>query len=217
MFQLWFTWSLRPHLENRDTENQKIFERRRSDSRSTTPFQIPVSSPWKSERKVPNILRKSPSKDVKTTKTNPTAKEQESKGKKSLDKEKERKVEKPSSKEQESEGKKSSDRKRKVTVGQKIPKETLSEVLKVQNPEMKKKKSAPTFEQLAVESEKILASIKMTQATKESFSSKEQSGSEGNSSKDSKEPANASKFGLTRSSFFVFNNKLPFGQFEEDI
>merc|ERR1712038_517975 len=83
--------------------------------------------------------------------------------------------------------------------------------------ELKKKKPVPTFEQLVADSEKILATLRMTQATTASDSSKEKSDSRGNSSKNLKEPTNTSKFGLTRSSFFVFDNKLPFGCFEEDI
>ena len=65
----------------------------------------------------------------------------------------------------------------------------MSDVLKVQNPELKKKKSAPTFEQLAADSKKILATIKMTKATTGSVSSKEKAVSNGNSNKDFKEPA----------------------------
>ena len=177
---------------NSKNEKPKSGEKRRSDSKSQ---QIPASSPRKTERKVPNILRKSPSKDVKMGKPKPPEKEQESKGKKSSEKE------------------------RGVKVAQKKTKESVSDMLKVQDPaqglveggdkEMKKKNSAPTFEQLVADSEKILATLKMTQTT----TANEKPVSKG---KNSKEPRNASKFGLTRSSFFVFNNKLPFGCFEED-
>merc|ERR1712150_35341 len=99
--------------------------------------------------------------------------------------------------EQESKGKKSSDKEREIKVAPKIAKETVSDVLKVQNPEMKKKKSAPTFEQLAADSKKILATIKMTQPTTGSVASKEKAVSDGKSNKDFKETSNVSKFGLT--------------------
>ena len=78
---------------------------------------------------------------------------------------------------------------------------------------MSQKKSAPTFEQLVADSEKILATIKMTQATTGGVSAKEKSVSK----KELNEPTYTSKFGLSRSSFSVFYNKLPFGCFEEDI
>ena len=173
----------------------KRYEKRRTDSKSQ---QILTSSPRKSERKVPNILCKSPSKDVKNGKIKPPTEQQEFKGKKSSEKEKD---------------------KRRIKVAQKSPKESVSYVLNVQDPpqglmergntEIKKNKSAPIFEQLLADSEKILATLRMTQATtpNEKPVSKV---------KNSKEPINASKFGLTRTSFFVFNNKLPFGCFEED-
>ena len=89
----------------------------------------------------------------------------------------------------------------------------MSDVLKVQHHETNQKKSTPTFEQLVADSEKILATIKMAPATTGSVSAKEKPMSE----KELNEPTNTSKFGLSRSSFSVFYNKLPFGCFEEDI
>ena len=204
------------------SEKPKTDEKRRTDSKSQ---QIPVSSPRKSERKVPNILRRSPSKVVKVDKIKPPAKEDESKGKKSSGKEIEKKIENLPAKTHESKVKKSSEKEKGVKVSQKSSKE--SDLLKVQDTseglvedgkkELKKKKPVPTFEQLVADSEKILATLRMTQATTASDSSKEKSDSRGNSSKNLKEPTNTSKFGLNRSSFFVFDNKLPFGCFEEDI
>ena len=234
--------------------------------RGGSPHPGETSSPRKGERKVPNILRKSPSKDVKTGTTKPSAKEKESKSKKPTDREKEKKVEKPlpkeqeskemksaekekpsskwkkstekevekpSSKEKESKGKKYVDKEKEkkvekpsikeqdiergLKVAPRIHKKSLSDVLKVQHPEMKKKKPAPTFEQLAADSQKILATLKLTQASMASVASKEKSVSKKNSTKDLKEPTNVTNFGLTRSSFLVFNNKLPFGYFEEDV
>ena len=174
-------------------ESSSRSSRSRSNSKNVKP-KILTSSPRKTEGKVPNILCKSSSKDVKIGKIKPPTKQQEFKGKKGKDE-------------------------RRITVAQKSPKESVSDVLNVPDPrqglveggntEIKTNNSAPVFEQLLADSEKILATLKMTQTT----TANEKPVSKG---KNSKEPRNASKFGLTRSSFFVFNNKLPFGCFEED-
>ena len=179
-------------------------------SQKAPKFSIPkisVSSPRKSDRRVPNILSKSPLNNANGEKKKPSTREKDfikKDSSKSVDK-----MNKPSTKEQDLSKKVSPKSVDKEKVKPKVPpaKEIVSGTVKDGRVEATPT-AGLTFQQMAVESEKILTTLgRLRQESKKEDESKS----------NPLEGAQPSKFGLSRTSLFVFHERLPFGVFEEDL
>ena len=92
---------------------------------------------------------------------------------------------------------------RKTSKKEKPPVKKVEDAVTKEKAELTAGTSGLTFEQMAAESKKILTTLRLSQEAKRVEDVQTKKGSE--------------DFGLSRSKFFVFQEKLPFGYFEEDI